>query len=168
MIKKRAQQEIVGFVLIVVLVVVALLVFLIISSKKSLVEMDSRTTEGLLSSVLRHTTDCVVSEPYVVSVSDLMIACYDRKRCSNLNKESCDYLEEFLPDLLEALIATDATIQSYKIDAYVQEDLGANPLHVYDHTWGVCQKGAGGKIRGDVAPLNSDLKVRLELCLDTN
>lgn len=164
---KNAQQEMVGFVLIVVLVVVALMVFLVISASKPLVSVDSTSTKSLMSSVLAYTTDCVVSEPYRMNIRDLMIACNSDQKCANNNKMACEYLNETLPSIMKSLTDSDATIVAYKIEAYFQEDEEEKPSAFYVLNSGVCVGGQGAKLQGEVEPIDSNLRVLLELCTET-
>ena len=59
--KKRAQQEIVGFVLIVVIVMIGLMVFLVISIRTENEVTNSAEVDNILSSIMRHTTNCAIS-----------------------------------------------------------------------------------------------------------
>lgn len=164
---KLAQQEMVGFILIVILVVVALMVFLIISASKPLVSVDSQSTKSLMSSVLSYTTDCVVSEPYKMNVMEVMIGCYEGKKCVNLNKMSCVYLNETLTSIMKSLVETDPTIVAYRIEGYWQTG-EQRPDAFYTLSSGICASGKGAKLQGEVQPLDAELRVLLELCTESN
>ena len=59
--KKKAQEEMVGFVLIIVLGMVALMVFLVIYIRTSPdQELNSVEVENLLSALMEHTTECAI------------------------------------------------------------------------------------------------------------
>ncbi|MEI7719306.1 MAG: hypothetical protein WCI72_05540 [archaeon] len=164
---KSAQQEMVGFILIVVLVIVALMVFLVISMNKPLVSVESKSTQSLMSSVLSYTTDCIVSEPYRMNIMELMIGCYEDKKCVNMNKMACAYLNETLSSVMKSLIATDPTIVAYRIETYWQEG-EEKPDAFYRLTSGTCVGGTGAKLQGEIQPLDNELKVLLELCTESN
>jgi hypothetical protein len=166
--KKKAQQEMVGFILIVVLVIVALMVFLIVSANKPLVSVDSPATKSLMSSIMAYTTDCVFSEPYKTNVMELMIGCYENnKRCVNLNKGSCEYLNETLSKVMTSLTDSDPTIVAYTIETYWQSDNDEKPEAFYRLASGLCIGGQGAKLQGEIEPLDNELKVLLELCTET-
>ncbi len=122
---KNAQQEMVGFVLIVVLVIVGLMVFLIISVRNSPEPSNSLAIENMLASIMKHTTECaIVFEPQFDSFEDLFKSCYEEDECSNLGLSACEYLNESLKDVLEALVDSEATIESYQLDFFVKDDEG--------------------------------------------
>jgi len=164
---KLAQQEMVGFILIVVLVIFALMVFLIISANKPLVSVDSPATKSLMSSILAYTTDCVFSEPYKTNVMELMIGCYEDKKCVNMNKMACEYLNETLSNVMGSLIDSDPTIVAYTIETYWQSSSDEKPEAFYRLNSGLCAGGQGAKLQGEIEPLDNDLKVLLELCTET-
>jgi len=165
---KRGQQEMVGFILIVVLVIFALMVFLIISANKPLVSVDSPATKSLMSSILAYTTDCVFSEPYKTNVMELMIGCYEEdKKCVNINKGACEYLNETLSNVMGSLIDSDPTIVAYTIETYWQSSSEEKPEAFYRLNSGLCAGGQGAKLQGEIEPLDNDLKVLLELCTET-
>jgi len=165
---KRAQQEMVGFVLIVVLVIVALMVFLVISANKPLVSVDSQSTKSLVSSILAYSTDCIVSEPYRMNVMELIIGCYEDKKCNNINKMACDYLNETITNVMKSLTEADATIVAYKFETYWQSDTDEKPNAFYSLISGNCAGGQGAKLQGEIEPLDNELKVLLELCTESN
>ena len=127
--KGRGQQEMVGFVLIVVRVMVGLMVFLIISVRNSPELTNSLAVENMLASIMKHTTECaIVFEPQFDSFEDLFKSCYEEDKCSNLGLSACDYLNESLRDVLGALMDSEATIESYRLDFFVRDDEGQQGL----------------------------------------
>ena len=121
----KAQQEIVGFVLIVVLVVVGLMIFLVISLKDSPVNEDSVVVSNVIDAIMRHTTECaIVYEPDYDNFEDLFKSCYLGDRCKNLGMSACDYLNESLSDVLSAMMASDASVGFYELDFFVGEGDG--------------------------------------------
>lgn len=164
----RAQQEMVGFILIVILVIVGLMVFLVISMNKPLVSVETKSTTNLLSSVMAYTTDCVVSEPYRENVMKLIIDCYEDQKCNNMNRMACDYLNETLFKVMSSLIETDNTILSYQFTAYWEKADEEKSTAFYSLSTGNCAGGTGAKLRGENTPINSELRVALELCTESN
>lgn len=163
--KKSGQQEIVGFVLIVVLVVVALMIFLVISLSKPSIAVKSKTAESLLSSLMSYTTDCMVSEPHRQNIRELIESCYSREKCANLNKLSCDYLNETLPVILNSLAESDATIVSLKINAVWQKDENSKKEDIPPFPFG--PRCTSGSQKGEETPIyvNSGMiKVDIEIC----
>ena len=98
---RKAQQEMVGFVLIVVLVIIGMMVFLIISLRDSGEVTDSLEVDNMIGAVMRHTTECaIVFEPQYDTFEDLFKSCYDNDKCDNLGVDACDYLNESLRDVV--------------------------------------------------------------------
>jgi hypothetical protein len=131
MLKKKAQQEMAGFILIVVMVVVGLMVFLVISLKKPQAEVESEQATNILSSILRTTSNCIVNEPDRESVRDLFRRCYDGRDCANFNVKACSYLNKTVSDLLKTAVATEPTIEAYELTAYWEDGEDAKiPLEI--------------------------------------
>ena len=126
--KKRAQQEIVGFVLIVALVMVALMVFLVISLRTQPTERESIEVENLLNSIMKKTTGCAISfEPQYDDFEDLFKSCYNEDTCNNIQENgmnlfSCEYLQESLNETIRELLTTEATTNSFQLDFLNRED----------------------------------------------
>jgi hypothetical protein len=126
---KRAQQEMVGFVLIVVMVIVALFVFLIINvGQKDILEADDgaqNLADNILSSIMKTTTGCApISEPDFDVVSELFQSAYENKRCNNIGVMAEDYLNETISEIMESVSSTEATITEYELDYSVRDDVG--------------------------------------------
>lgn len=126
----KAQQEIVGFVLIVVLVVVGLMVFLIISIRTSPEDVKSVEVDNMLNALMRHTTECaVVYEPDYDDFEDLFKSCHQEDMCTNLGVDACDYLNESLSSVLAAMFDTESDIvEGYQIDFLVKNEGGEKGL----------------------------------------
>lgn len=121
-IDKKGQQEIAGFVLIVVMVVIALVIFLVISVKRENKTTNSKNIDNLLGSLMEYTTECVVKEPFYASIRDLIGDCYEGKRCKNLNRPVCEYLNESLVVILRDLTLTESNIDSFEMRAFWEND----------------------------------------------
>lgn len=160
--KKKGQQEMVGFVLIVVLVMVGLMIFLVISLRQDKVTENDVEVKNLLSAMMKYTTECaVVAEPQYDTLEGLFKSCYSTKRCKNLNKGSCDYLNETLKDVVEAMLASEATINAYQIDFLSKDDEGEQGImRILE---GNCT-GEVASAQRDVVSSGNHLVIRLKLC----
>ena len=163
--KNKAQQEMVGFVLIVALVMVSLMVFLIISLRQSPTESSSVEAGNLLNALMKQTTTCaIVFVPQYDSFEDLFKSCYNEDTCENLNKEACEYLDTSLKDPLDNFMETEATISAYELEFILRgEDKSETGiLKVQD---GEClgQKISAQKI---IISGSDRLVVRIKLCKD--
>jgi hypothetical protein len=165
---KRAQQEMVGFVLIIVLVVVAMMVFLVISMNKPLVSVESEYANSMLTSVLAYTTDCVVSEPDIEDMMKLVIDCKENKKCGNMNKMACEYMNETLTKVMRDLADSDNTIKSYKFRAYFEEDDEDKATAFYTLSTGDCVIRSNSKLTSERMPLTEKISVTLELCVESD
>ncbi|MFH1801294.1 MAG: hypothetical protein ABH804_00455 [archaeon] len=114
---KKAQEEIIGFVLIIILVSVILLIFLLFSLKTSQKEpVESYEVENFLQAMLQYTTEC---ESYTgfFSVQNLIVKCYEDYICLN-GKNACDALETTLSEMIEESwkVGEDRTAKGYMMN----------------------------------------------------
>ena len=114
-IEKRAQQEIAGFVLIAALVIISLMIFVVISLKKPQPTIKSQSANDFLTSLMRYTTDCIVSQPNQESIEDLIKNCYNNKKCRNLDKSACFFLNESLTEILSEVDKREVSIDAYEL-----------------------------------------------------
>ena len=143
---RRGQQEMVGFVLIVVIVVIALMVFLVISIRKPDEMKQNKEIENALSAILKKTTGCAVNfEPDYDSVEDLIKSCRDNEKCANLNKMACDYLNETMADIINAVLKTEAGVSAYEFVVFVEENDGGGEM--FKMTGGNCTGTLNGAQR---------------------
>jgi len=100
---KKAQEEMVGFVMIVVIVAIVFLIFLgiFIRNRAPTTSNDARDLSQFLDSVMEYTSNCVVSEPNYASVGELISYCYAKDLCSNGNS-SCNILNDTLDGIMNA------------------------------------------------------------------
>ncbi len=116
---KKAQQEMVGFVLIVIVVVIALLVFMIFKMSQPAKVYKSVSADNIIQSIMETTSECQTSfTSKKDSIGDLFEKCYDNKRCSNTNRMACEVLNETLTVILEQILETDNRISAYELNAY--------------------------------------------------
>ncbi len=100
--RKKAQEEIIGFVAILILIAVIFLGFIAFSLRQKPSEQQDRRVANLLEAMLGVTTDCAVSfEPQFSTLQDLIKNCYYGERCSN-GRGACQYLNEISEGMLIA------------------------------------------------------------------
>ena len=160
---KNAQQEIVGFVLIVVLVVIGLMVFLIISIRDSPEQEKSIEVGNMLDSIMKQTTGCaIVYEPDYDDFEDLFKSCYQGDKCSNLDVDACDYLNDSLSEVLGGMFATEATISAYQIDFFVKDGEAQDGLlRIFE---GNCT-GSVSSAQRSISASPDSLVVQMKVCM---
>lgn len=98
---KRAQEEMIGFVLILIIVAVIILVFLTMSLRKSDKEVESYEVEAFIQTLSQSTTSCSTTYyPNYLDVRSLVKACFNEKACLS-GKPACEVLNETLNDLID-------------------------------------------------------------------
>lgn len=99
---KKAQEEMVGFVLIVVIVVVIGLVFLLISARQETkLEAESKDISAFLRSASEYTSECAINyEPNYAKLGELIKECRDEAPCIS-GKKACEVLNATLSDILD-------------------------------------------------------------------
>ena len=98
MINKKAQEEMIGFVLIVVLVSVIALIFLAISIRKTDGEIENKEIEKFLHASLLFSIECKEDRNY--DFKDLIKACYNNEQCLD-GDNPCDLLDKTALELVE-------------------------------------------------------------------
>lgn len=119
---KRAQHEIVGFVLIVVIVVVIGLILLVFYLRQPSIRTKSLNVQNFLQASMLYTTSCYLSiEP--LDLQELIKSCYKSERCSN-EEMACEVLNETLSELAHEswLVSPDKPENAYSMDIYYAED----------------------------------------------
>ena len=97
--KKKAQEEMVGFVLIVIIVAVVVLVLVGLSSLNREETVESSEVSSFLTSAMQYTTECSRNSfSPNLSVRDLIKRCSEGESCGT--KESCDLLNSTLSGIL--------------------------------------------------------------------
>ncbi len=145
--KRRGQEEIVGFVLIVVLVAIIFLVFLGISIRQpSDLQKESRDVYQFLESMVEYTSACAIShEPVFSSIGKLIRECYESPgtTCTN-NEKACDVLESDLRNILSVSwkIGPDRPIKGYIFDSVYVSD--ADQEKIMDIAEGNCSASFSG------------------------
>ena len=160
---KKAQNEMVGFILMVVLVMIGLMIFLVISLRTSPDAADNLEVSNMLSAIMTHTTACAIpSTPYYENFEDLFKSCYENDDCAGTVGPACDYLNETLPAILEDLMASEATVDSYQLDFSVADEIGVQGIiRIFE---GECEGEVLGSQRKISISRGEDLIVRLRIC----
>jgi hypothetical protein len=97
---KKAQEEMVGFVLIVIIITIALVIFLVFSLRKPSGVEKSLEIENFLQASGYITTDCSVTGEKL-TIKKLIVSCKENERCSD-NRDSCDALQQMFTGILES------------------------------------------------------------------
>jgi hypothetical protein len=159
----RAQQEIVGFVLIVVLVVIGLMIFLMISFRDSPETTNDVKVDNLLTSLMKYTTSCaIVFEPNYETLEDLFKSCHKGKKCKNLNIDACEYLNQSLVNVSLSLLKTEASISSYQIDLLEKDSDGETLIMRVGQ--GNCTSRSFSAAQKSLVSGSESLVVRMRLC----
>ncbi len=108
MMKKKAQEEMVGFVLIIVLVAVIALIFLGISlrSNTTVEAQQSKEIDSLLTGIAQYTTDCEKPRDRQHDVEDVIVMCYNNDVCED-GRAACEVLIEDLRGIVESVYSVE-------------------------------------------------------------
>jgi hypothetical protein len=135
--KRKAQEEIVGFVLIVVLVAIIAVVFLGImlrnNSDPSLPE--NKEIESFQIAVKQYTTNCEFPSGRFQTIGDLILRCYENKNCANNNQNACEVLEQELKEIMESssyIVEEGSRFKYYNLKIFYGENLNLiSPIQKY-------------------------------------
>ncbi len=113
---KKAQEELIGFVVIIVIVSVVLLVllgFLLRSPEKSAVQ--SYEVESFIQASLQYTSECE-NQVEFLSLQDLIVACDREERCLD-ERNSCEILNETINNIIENAwnVNEQSAVRGYKM-----------------------------------------------------
>jgi len=115
---KKAQEEIVGFVLIIVLVAVIAVIFLGISLRQPSTANAQQSTEisSFLNSISSYTSDCEEYKDNYKSVKQLIAGCYEGRICIDSRAE-CEVLHNTLNNLVSSTytVANGSRIWYYSL-----------------------------------------------------
>ncbi len=110
---KKAQEEIVGFVIVVVIVAVVFLILLgIFLRSESNESVESREVYQFLESLMEYSIECEEDSSYL-GIEDLIQECYEGGNCNE--KDSCEVLNSSLKSILEVAwpIGDDRPFKGY-------------------------------------------------------
>ncbi len=160
--ENKAQQEMVGFVLIVVLVVVGMMVFLVISLKNSPETKNSIQVGNILDAIMKTTTNCaIIYAPDYDNFQDLFKSCYKAKRCSNLNISACDYLKTNLQKVVKTMMNTEATVSSYQLNFFSKDSTGQQGIITF------CKGNCTGDVSAaqrNIISGSENLIIQMKIC----
>lgn len=118
---KRAQHEIIGFVIIVVIVIVAGLFFLSFSLRRNKTSMQSSAEiSNLIEVSMHYTTECAIDYiPKYENLQDLIKSCYNQEICLD-EQNSCSVLNKTLERILNQSlkIGLDSKNKAYKVNIF--------------------------------------------------
>lgn len=121
----KAQQEIIGFVIIVLIVVIVGVIFLGISLQKdSGIETTDAEISNFLITTMRYTSNCSKDfEADYRTISGLISATYDGRSCLDGRKAE-DVLKQELTKILDSLWTAGEEYKTkyYKLTIYFQTD----------------------------------------------
>ena len=162
---KRAQEEIVGFVLVVVIVAVIFLIFLglTIRQKSPITQKESRDVSEFLESMMDYTSKCaVVSDKAYVSLGMLERECYSGSSC-RAGDNACSVLTRTIQEAVESnwKMGADRPVKGYIFNAtYSSDALSKNVILL---TKGNCtNERIGAEHLSPVYPGN--IRSLLEIC----
>ncbi len=165
--EKKAQQEIIGFVLIVVVVIIAALIFLVIQVNKPVEITENPIANTLLDSIMKTSSSCVITYGATETYEGLISSCAKGFSCNNLeSRSSCNVLNDSINKIMKEIIEIDNSILAYQLDILQNESSQITNL-IDPIIGGEC---FGGNIYGSY-PYNiylsstNNIKVTLTLCL---
>ena len=125
---RKAQEEIVGFVLIVVIVSVMIVIFLGFSIRNNNTPaQESKDVYRFLESSMQYTTDWAISyEPAYLNLGDLIRECYKDASLCISEKQPCAVAKKTLKALIDSAfpqISPESSIKGYEYKSiYLREN----------------------------------------------
>lgn len=114
---KKAQEEIVGFMLIVVIMAIVLVIFLGLIIRQNLNnETESKEIHQFLESLMKYTTDCALSYvPDYSNLGSLIKECKKASICTS-GKNSCEIANNTIAEILESsfIVSKESQIKGYE------------------------------------------------------
>ena len=169
---KKAQHEIVGFVLIIVIVAVVGLILLSLMIGQDGAASESSEVSNLIQASMYHTSDCAVSfVPQYRDINELIKSCYNNQRCLD-DRHSCEVLESELESVIgNALeIGSDSVNKAYKIRVISKtlesEDAGVELIPLIESgSFEGCSSSVGASYSVAVGKLSpAVVDVEVEVC----
>jgi hypothetical protein len=169
--KKKAQNEIVGFVLIIIIVSVIGVIFLsFMIGRGEPITQESVQISNLLSASMYYTTDCAINYiPNYENGQDLIKSCWNNKICLD-DRMACDVLNSTMKKIIgESLdVNSEVANKAYNLIIYYKDIVGELPPDVILESkgglYGNCSSEIGGSHSisvGGITPglINIELKV---------
>ena len=140
---KKAQEEIIGFMVIVVMVIVIGLLFMLFLKPKASAAQESQQVSNLLISISHVTSTCDKE------IRDVVIMCSKGENCKDEN--ACDYLNKELSSLI------DKALTKGGLGNVISYSLIINGTSI-----NINQGNKTSTMSGAIAPITSDLKMDLK------
>jgi hypothetical protein len=140
---KKAQEEIIGFMVIVVMVIVIGLLFMFFLKPKASAAQESQQVSNLLISI-SHTTSTCGKE-----IRDVAVMCMNSENCKDEN--ACSHLNTEIPILI------DKALNKGGLGNVIGYNLIINGTSI-----NINQGNKTGIMSGAIAPIRSDLKMELK------
>ena len=121
---KKAQHEMIGFILIIVIVVVIGLFLLIFYLRQEPPKHEDIDVSNFLQSSMEYTTDCaIVYEPEYDSIEDLIGSCDNNRNCID-GRSACSALNSTLSDIIQAgwMVSEERPVNAFSVFIYYQEE----------------------------------------------
>ena len=129
---KKAQEEVMGFVIIVLIVIIIGLVFFAFSLRRAGQGPEPQQAEldDFRDTMLKYTTDCEIGMKNQ-SIRELARQCnnYPSKTCQGIqnNKNVCDFLQETSEKMLQDTLGKQAQIANAYVHGYKYNITGQEP-----------------------------------------
>jgi|TARA_Y100000310_G_scaffold343518_1_gene451571 hypothetical protein len=166
MINKKAQEEIVGFVLVIVIVAVVFLIFLGFSVRTvPSITKDSTDVHQFLESSMEYTTDCVTSfYPDYRKLGEMFEECLSNRKCLD-DRDSCSILNETLGEIIESgwQVGEDRPLKGYELLSFYRMNSESGEEEIIKLNSGNCT----GQIRGAsylTPAFPGNIKTTLKIC----
>jgi hypothetical protein len=143
---KKAQEEMVGFILIIILVIVGILFILFIALRQPATERKSTEIKSFLYASVGYTTDCRRDVSGFYDLKGLIRACGNNQFCYGDNRDVCSVLNETFSYLIESSFVIDAKSPYKGYVLNIVEEDGTPILYIEQ---GVTQ----GNSKGNYIPL---------------
>jgi len=118
---KKAQEEVMGFVIIVLVVMIIGLIFFAFSLRKPTSQIEPKQAEldDFLNAMLAYTTECKLGATNL-SIRDLVKECNNNPSTSCTNREDvCSQLDSALNDMFKKLQGQGVQLQEGYVNGYV-------------------------------------------------
>lgn len=126
MIKKKGQEEIVGFVLIVVILAIAMVIFLGIKLRNpEPAQKESEMLYQFIESSMEQTTDCVIRQNSKnIALNNLIKECHSFDNSCLNGKSSCETAKETMDKLVSSAfkVGPEYPYKGYEIVAEYSDD----------------------------------------------
>ena len=168
---KKAQHEMVGFVIIVILVTVIGVILFSLMIRPAENKSNSIEISNLLQTSMYYTTECAISYiPQYKDTQDLVKSCYKNERCLD-SRMACEVLNKTLEKILDESLKVheDSKNKAYRIKVYYKLLEGDSEediiLRMHEGIFSNCSSIPGGSHSIAVSSLDiGTINLELEVC----